>query len=64
MVLARVESGEAKSDLQPQSAQQLVTQSVSSMLETAKDSDIEIVVTQVPDALVTRGCVCHSSGVR
>ncbi len=53
LVLARVESGEAKLDLQPQSAQQLVTESVSSMLETAKDSDIEIVVTQVPDALVT-----------
>jgi two-component system, OmpR family, phosphate regulon sensor histidine kinase PhoR len=53
LVLARVESGEAKLDLQPQSAQQLVTESVSSMLETARDSDIEIVVTQVPDALVT-----------
>jgi two-component system, OmpR family, phosphate regulon sensor histidine kinase PhoR len=53
LVLARVESGEAKLDLQPQSAQQLVTESVSSMLETARDSDIEIVVTQVPDGLVT-----------
>jgi two-component system, OmpR family, phosphate regulon sensor histidine kinase PhoR len=53
LVLARVESGEAKLDLQPQSAQQLVTESVSSMLETARDSDIEIVVTQVPEALVT-----------
>jgi two-component system, OmpR family, phosphate regulon sensor histidine kinase PhoR len=53
LVLARVESGEAKLDLQPQSAQQLLTESVSSMLETARDSDIEIVVTQVPEALVT-----------
>ena len=53
LVLARVESGEAKLDLQPQSAQQLVTESVSSMLETARDSDLEIVVTQVPEALVT-----------
>jgi two-component system, OmpR family, phosphate regulon sensor histidine kinase PhoR len=53
LVLARVESGEAKLDLQPQSAQQLVTESVSSMLETARDSDIEIVVAQVPDSLVT-----------
>ena len=52
LVLARVESGEAKLDLQPQSAQQLVTESVSSMLETARDSDIEIVVTHVPEALV------------
>jgi two-component system, OmpR family, phosphate regulon sensor histidine kinase PhoR len=53
LVLARVESGEAKLDLQSQCAQQLVTESVSSMLETARDSDIEIVVTQVPDGLVT-----------
>jgi two-component system phosphate regulon sensor histidine kinase PhoR len=52
LVLARVESGEAKLDLQPQSAQQLVTESVSSMLETARDSDIEVVVTHVPEALV------------
>jgi two-component system, OmpR family, phosphate regulon sensor histidine kinase PhoR len=53
LVLARVESGEAKLDLQSQCAQQLVTESVSSMLETARDSDIEIVVAQVPDSLVT-----------
>jgi two-component system phosphate regulon sensor histidine kinase PhoR len=53
LVLARVESGEAKLDLQPQSAQQLVAESVSSMLKAAKDSDIEIVSTHVPDALVT-----------
>jgi two-component system phosphate regulon sensor histidine kinase PhoR len=52
-VLAREESGEAKLDLQPQSAQQLVAESVSSMLKAAKDSDIEIVTTHVPDALVT-----------
>jgi len=52
LVLARVESGEAKLDLQPHSAQQLVAESVSSMLETAKADDLELIVKPVPEVLV------------
>ena len=52
LVLARVESGEAKLDLQPHSAEELVSESVSSMLETAKASDIELVVQPVDDVQV------------
>lgn len=53
LVLARVESGEAKLDLQPHSSSQLVDESVTSMAETAKASDIELVVQPVSDAMVT-----------
>jgi two-component system, OmpR family, phosphate regulon sensor histidine kinase PhoR len=53
LVLARVESGEAKLDLQAHSAQQLVNESVSSMMETARAANIELVVKPVSDVMVT-----------
>jgi two-component system phosphate regulon sensor histidine kinase PhoR len=52
LVLARVESGEAKLDLQQHSAQQLVAESVSSMLETAHAGAIELVVLPIQDVQV------------
>jgi len=47
-----VESGEAKLDLQQHSAQQLVAESVSSMLETAHAGAIELVVLPIQDVQV------------
>lgn len=53
LVLARVESGEAKLDLQTHSARHLINESVSSMMETARAANIELVVKPVSDVMVT-----------
>jgi two-component system phosphate regulon sensor histidine kinase PhoR len=53
LVLARVESGEAKLDLQAHSARHLVSESVSSMMETARAAGLELVVKPVSDVMVT-----------
>ncbi|HZU31682.1 MAG TPA: histidine kinase dimerization/phospho-acceptor domain-containing protein, partial [Candidatus Angelobacter sp.] len=42
LVLARVESGEEKLDLRPQSARQLVSEAVSSLQENARSAEVEL----------------------
>jgi two-component system, OmpR family, phosphate regulon sensor histidine kinase PhoR len=49
LVLARVESGEEKVDLHPQSARQLLAEAVSSLQEDARAADVELMVESVPD---------------
>jgi two-component system, OmpR family, phosphate regulon sensor histidine kinase PhoR len=49
LVLARVESGEEKLDLRPQSARELLSESASSMLENARAAEVEITVEDIPD---------------
>jgi two-component system, OmpR family, phosphate regulon sensor histidine kinase PhoR len=49
LVLARVESGEEKVDLHPQSARQLLAEAVSSLQEDARAADVELTVESIPD---------------
>jgi two-component system phosphate regulon sensor histidine kinase PhoR len=52
LVLARVESGEEKLDLQPHPAHVLVAEAVTSMQESVKAARMEIDVAEVPDCSV------------
>jgi two-component system phosphate regulon sensor histidine kinase PhoR len=52
LVLARVESGEEKLDLRPHSAQSLVAEATSSMLENARTAGVELSTASVPDVQV------------
>ena len=49
LVLARVESGEEKLDLRPQTARQLLAEAVYSLQEDARAADVELVVGDIPD---------------
>lgn len=52
LVLARVESGEEKLDLQPHAARVLVAETVTSMQESVKGAGMEIELAEVPDCSV------------
>lgn len=52
LVLARVESGEEKLDLQPHQARVLVAEAVTSMQESVKAAGMEIELAEVPDCSV------------
>jgi two-component system phosphate regulon sensor histidine kinase PhoR len=49
LVLARVESGEEKLDLRPQSARQLLAESASSLQEDARAAQVELIIEDIPD---------------
>jgi len=49
LVLARVESGEEKLDLRPQSARILINESVASMQENARAAEVELIAEEIPD---------------
>jgi two-component system phosphate regulon sensor histidine kinase PhoR len=49
LVLARVESGEEKLDLRPQSARQLLAESASSLQEDARAAQVELITEDIPD---------------
>ena len=49
LVLARVESGEEKLDLRPQTARQLLAEAVYSLQEDARAADVELVVGDIPN---------------
>lgn len=52
LVLARVESGEEKLDLQPQSVEHLVAEAATSMREDARVANVELKLDSVPSAQV------------
>lgn len=52
LVLARVESGEEKLDLQPHPARQLILEAVASMQEDARNASVELKLDPVPDVQV------------
>jgi two-component system phosphate regulon sensor histidine kinase PhoR len=52
LVLARVESGEEKLDLQPVAPRQLIQEAASALQENAHASDVELVIDPVPDCQV------------
>lgn len=53
LVLARVESGEEKLDLRPQSVPHLLSEAASSLQENARTANVELKVESVPDWQVT-----------
>jgi len=60
LVLARVESGEEKLDLRPQSARQLLSESASSMQENARTAEVELAVENIPDwSVMADGYAVH-----
>src|SRR5580765_577627 len=60
LVLARVESGEEKLDLRPQSARQLLSESASSMQENARAADVELIIQNIPDwSVMADGYAVH-----
>jgi two-component system phosphate regulon sensor histidine kinase PhoR len=60
LVLARVESGEEKLDLRPQSVRHLLAEAASSLQENARTANVELKVESVPDwSVMADGYAVH-----